>query len=79
MYWLNRQTGNRRLYSTFSRPTGRQSNVEDLIIRKKTKKRLIDSVVILNTAIVAYYLLIRLNMLLILQSTWRPVGREKVL
>ena len=45
----------------------------------KTKKHLIDSVAILKTAAVAYYLLIRPQGLLILQSARRPVGREKVL
>ena len=48
-------------------------------MEKKPQKRLIDSIVILNTAIVAYYLPIRFTGLLILQSARRPVGREKVL
>jgi hypothetical protein len=43
----------------------------------KTKEHLIDSVAILKRAIFAYYLLIRLEGLLILQSARRPVGREK--
>ena len=45
----------------------------------KTKEHLIDSVAILNTAVIAHDLPIRLEGLLILQSAWRPVGREKVL
>ena len=47
--------------------------------KRKTKKRRIDSVAILNTAVVAYYLPIRLEGLLILQSARRLVGHEKVL
>ena len=38
-----------------------------------------DSVAILKVAAVAYYLLIRLEGLLYLQSARRPVGRERVL
>ena len=45
---------------------------------RKIKKRLIDSVAILNRAVVAYYLLIRLEGLL-MQSARHPVGREKAL
>ena len=45
----------------------------------KTKKCLIDSVAILDTALVVCYLPIRLKGLLILQSARRLVGREKVL
>ena len=47
--------------------------------KRKSIKRLIDSVAILNTAAVAYYLLVRLERLLALQSAQRPVSRAKVL
>ena len=47
--------------------------------KEKTKKCPVDSVVVLNTAVVAYYLPIGLEGLLILQSARRPVGRGKVL
>ena len=47
--------------------------------RRKTKKSLIDSEAILNTAIVSYYFPIRLKGLLVLQSACGPVSREKVL
>ena len=48
-------------------------------MKTKTRKCLIDSVVILSTAIVAYYLLTRLKGLLILQNARRLVGCEQVL
>jgi hypothetical protein len=49
------------------------------LIKRKPKKRLIDSVAILKRAVSAYYLPIRLEGLLILQRAQRLVGREKVL
>jgi hypothetical protein len=67
------------MYSTFSRPTGRRSNVKDSVRNKETQKGLIDSVAIPKRAVSADYLLIRLEGLLILQSARRPVGREKAL
>ena len=45
----------------------------------KTKKHLIDSVAISNTAVLAYHLPTILESLLILQNARRPAGREKVL
>lgn len=70
-----RTTGD--IYSTFPRSTRRQKGFNQ---EKETpKKRLIDNVAILNTAVVAYHLLARLEGFLILQSARRPVGREKVL
>ena len=56
--------------------TGRRGNVKNSINKKETKKRLIDSVAILNRAVVTYYMLIRLKGLLILQSARRLVGCE---
>jgi hypothetical protein len=67
------------MYSTFSRPTGRRSNVKDSVRKKETQKGLIDSVAISKKAVFACYLLTRLGGLLILQSAQRPVSREKAL
>lgn len=47
--------------------------------KRKTKKRPMDSVIILNAAVVAYHLPIRLGGLLVLQSVRRPIGRGKEL
>ena len=58
---------------------GHQNNVKGSIREKETKKRPIDSVAILSTAVVAYHLPTRLEGLLVLQSPRRPVSREKVL
>ena len=54
-------------------------NVKVSIKKKEIQKVSNRQVAILNTAVVAHYLQIRLKGLLILQSARRPVGREKVL
>ena len=65
------------LFTTDRRDAKATSRIQ--LEKRKTKKRLIDSVAILNTGVVAYHLPIRLEGLLVLQSARRPVSLEMVL